>query len=96
MVRLPAPPHAVARFGDGSGRLVQMPAKAAKRRELLAFIAAQLPSRELSETEINAELREVHDDVAMVRRYLVDEGLVLRPEPGRYVVPPPPTDPAPA
>lgn len=42
---------------------------------------------ELPETEMNAVLRKIHDDVAVLRRYLVDYGFVDRPQTGRYLLP---------
>ncbi|NLG21910.1 MAG: DUF2087 domain-containing protein [Actinomycetales bacterium] len=64
-----------------------MPVKEPLRVQLLTWIASTLPAGDLAETEINAALRPLHDDVAMLRRYLVDYGLVERPEPGVYRVP---------
>lgn len=62
-----------------------MPVKEPLRRELMAWVATLLPAgRELPETEVNNLLRPVDDDVAMLRRYLVDYGLVERPRPGAY------------
>ena len=64
-----------------------MPVKPQLRLDLLTWIASTLPAgRELDETEINAHLRAIDDDVAMLRRYLVDHGLVERPLPGTYRV----------
>ncbi len=64
-----------------------MPVKPQLRLDLLTWIASTLPTdRELTETEINTHLRAVDDDVAMLRRYLVDHGLVERPVPGTYRV----------
>ncbi len=36
------------------------------------------------ETAVNNRLRPFSDDVAMLRRFLVDEGLLLRRSPGIY------------
>jgi hypothetical protein len=62
-----------------------MPVKEPLRRELMAWVASLLPTgRDLPETEVNNLLRPVDDDVAMLRRYLVDYGMVERPRPGTY------------
>lgn len=85
----PTPPADLARLFNKQGDLVSMPVKEPLRVQLLTWIASTLPEGELQESEINASLRPVHDDVAMLRRYLVDYGLVDRPQPGVYRVTPP-------
>jgi hypothetical protein len=71
-------------FVDPTGRIRALPARAAKRRLVLEYVAARLePDREYAEQEVNDILRELHDDVASLRRLLVDEGLVER-ETGVY------------
>ncbi len=84
----PAVSSSLQPFVDSSGRLIQMPKREKKRIEALQWVAAGLPRGvDKSETEMNAVLREVNDDVAMLRRYLVDYGFIDRPEPGRYRLP---------
>lgn len=83
----PTPPPDLARLFNKRGDLVSMPVKEPLRVQLLTWIASTLPDGNLQETEINAALRPLHDDVAMLRRYLVDYGLVERPEAGVYRVP---------
>lgn len=79
------PPPPLDRLFNGKGRLTQMPVREALRRELMAWVATLLPpGRDLPETEVNNLLRPVDDDVAMLRRYLVDYGMVQRPRPGTY------------
>lgn len=79
------PPPPLDRLYNGRGELTQMPVKAPVRREFLAWVASLLPAGEtLTEPEANAVLRQVDDDVATLRRYLVDDGLLERPEPGAY------------
>jgi hypothetical protein len=69
---------------DDDGRLLSMPAKQSKRRVLLDHLAQRFePGRHYSEAEVNALLRPVHDDVAALRRYLVEEGFLDR-EGGQY------------
>ena len=85
------PPPELARLFNKAGDLVSMPVKAPLRRQLLTWIASTLPTgADLSETEINACLRPIDGDVAMLRRHLIDHGLVERPEPGVYRVIPHP------
>jgi hypothetical protein len=65
-------------FFDGS-RLRQIPASRKKRvivlRRLLERFA---PGRSYPESEVNDLLREAHDDVATLRRELVDYGFMVR------------------
>lgn len=82
------PKGALAPFFDREGTMISMPRKEAKRIRLLEWLVTQLPpGARLTEVEMNAELRPIFDDVAMLRRYLVDYRLVERPEPGVYVIP---------
>ena len=86
----PPVPTVLRPFVDPEGRLIQMPKREQKRIEALRWVAASLPGpAEVGEVEVNALLRQFHDDVAMLRRYLVDYGLVERPSAGRYVLPTP-------
>jgi hypothetical protein len=56
-----------------------MPARRTRRLALLNHLAQRFePGEQYHETEVNRRLREVHDDVAMLRRYLVDEGFLDR------------------
>ncbi len=78
----------LAPFFDRDGVMISMPRKEAKRIKALEWLVTQLPpGARLTEVEMNAELRPIFDDVAMLRRYLVDYGMVQRPEPGVYVIP---------
>lgn len=62
-----------------------MPRRRAARRVVLAHCASLIePGVDHSETDVNNRLRPVDDDVAMLRRYLVEEGLLLRRSPGIY------------
>ena len=67
------------------GRIDQYPAHLSERRELLEWVVTRaLPEREvLSEPEINERLAPFTDDVATLRRYMVDAGLVFREPDGR-------------
>ncbi|MGB3685747.1 MAG: DUF2087 domain-containing protein [Ornithinimicrobium sp.] len=86
-----APPSAdLAPFFDRDGALIQLPRKQHRKIAVLEWLVTQLPAgARLSEVEMNARLRPIHDDVAVLRRYLVDFGFVLRPEPGIYITPEP-------
>ena len=71
-------------FFDADGRLVTVPARRGKRLVVLDHLAQRFePGERYSETEVNNRLREVHDDVAVLRRHLVDEGFLSR-EAGVY------------
>jgi hypothetical protein len=61
------------------GRLTQMPSRRSKRLAVLDYIAGSFePGQRYSEAEVNAALARFHDDVAMLRRYLVDDGFMDR------------------
>jgi hypothetical protein len=65
------------------GRLVEIPRAPALRLELLRHLAERFePGRSYREAEVNALLREVHDDHAALRRYLVDARLLGRDDDG--------------
>ena len=60
------------------GRIDHYPAKPASRLELLEWIAARLPEEDLAEKALGDRLAEFTADVATLRRYLVDAGLLER------------------
>jgi hypothetical protein len=62
------------------GRIDRYPANAADRRELLAWIvsAAIQPGEDLTERQVNERLLSYTEDVVLLRRYLVDFGLLQR------------------
>lgn len=69
----------LARFVDADGRIATMPAKQAKRRIVLEHVARRFePGRDYPEPEVNDILREVHDDHAALRRYLIESALLER------------------
>jgi hypothetical protein len=75
----------LSRFIDADGRLVAVPRRRSDRLIVYRHVAATIePGVEHDETAINAALRPFSDDVAMLRRYLVDEGFLLRRPPGLY------------
>jgi hypothetical protein len=66
------------------GRLVSIPAQHSKRRVVLDHLVRVFePGIRYPEREVNALLAVWHADVAALRRYLVDEGLLTR-EAGVY------------
>lgn len=66
------------------GRLVSIPAQYSKRRVVLDHLVRIFePGIRYPEREVNALLAVWHADVAALRRYLVDEGLLTR-EAGVY------------
>ena len=71
-------PADLARFFRGD-RLETMPRRAKDRAALLQYVASRFErDREYPEPEVNSELMAVADDVASLRRYLIDAGLLTR------------------
>lgn len=62
------------------GRITAYPANRAERRELLARIAEEVlaPGEQITERQVNERLLCYTDDVVLLRRYLVDFGLLRR------------------
>ena len=80
----PAEAAKVLRTFFRNGRLTAIPTSHSKRLVILDRLAQELePGVRYSEREVNALLRPFHDDVAALRRYLVDDGFVDR-EAGQY------------
>jgi hypothetical protein len=64
-----------------AGRLVRIPAKHRQRLIVLDHLAQRFEVGErFTERQVNATLRPLHDDVAALRRHLVDEGFLDRAE----------------
>ncbi len=77
--------QAVARLFDGP-RLLRIPTKRRRRTvALLELLSRFEPGRVYDEREVNDLLREAHEDVASLRRELVDYRYLER-EAGRYRV----------
>jgi excisionase family DNA binding protein len=73
------------RWFDGAGRLIRLPAQRRKRESVLRRIAGSFqPDRTYRERDVNAVLRQMHDDVATIRRELVAGKLLLRTPAGVY------------
>jgi hypothetical protein len=61
------------------GRLARMPARQGKRLVILRWLVERFaPGVSYSEPQINEMLAQVDPDYAMLRRYLVDAGLMQR------------------
>lgn len=72
------------------GAIDTYPANQAERRELLEWVVGRAirPGEVLDEREIGERLRPFHEDVAVLRRYLVDAGLLERTRSGTaYALP---------
>ena len=66
------------------GRLAVMPRSGLRRQIVLEHIVQQFePGQRYSEVEVNRLLRPIWDDVAALRRYLVDAALLDRKD-GEY------------
>ena len=66
------------------GRLTHIPAQRKKQQVILEKLAEEFePDHAYAEREVNQILVEFHDDVAALRRGLVDSGLMIR-ETGTY------------
>jgi len=75
--------HRLLRPFVRDGRLVRLPAKRARRRVVLEYLAQNLePGRRFPEREVDVVLRALCDggevDHVTLRRFLVDEGLLSR------------------
>ncbi|MFC9353078.1 DUF2087 domain-containing protein [Arthrobacter sp. NPDC057013] len=73
------PQTGVARFMR-LGRIDRYPANQTERRELLAWIAGETfePGEELTERRVNERLLSYTDDVVLLRRYMIDFGVLER------------------
>jgi len=66
------------------GRLVSIPVQRSKRRIILEELARTFEwGRIYPELEVNTLLKQLYDDVSSLRRYLIDEQIMMR-EHGRY------------
>ena len=65
-------------FFEGA-RLKEIPSNQVRREIVLRWLASRFdPGERLSESEVNRRLLRHHPDFAMLRRYLVDHGLLER------------------
>lgn len=72
------------RFLGADGRIDRYPATASQRRTLLAWVTARAiaPDEVLTEAAVNERLAPFSDDVAALRRHLVDGGFIERTRSG--------------
>lgn len=87
----PARPTGVDRFLRPDGRIDRYPSKAGERVELLAHVAERVlrPGEIVTERELTGRLERFADDVALLRRHLVDHGVVERtPSGSEYALAP--------
>jgi len=76
---LPAHDDAVLGIFMRDGRIVTMPAKRSRRLVLLNHVAQLFEvGVRYEEGEVDLRLRNLHDDYAALRRYLVDEDFLDR------------------
>lgn len=62
-----------------NGRIEQIPARMSRRRAVLEWLVLDFEAgRAYSEAMVNLIIGQRHPDVAALRRYLVDEGLMAR------------------
>jgi len=79
------PEDAVLRNFVRDGRIVTFPAKRSRRLVLLNHIAQLFEvGVRYQEGEVNLKLRNLHEDYAALRRYLVDEGFLSRDHGGYW------------
>lgn len=78
----------IKQFLDSSGKITQLPQKQKARRALLEYLIRKFdPSRTYSEREVNSICSQWHtfEDYFVLRRELVDHGLLCRERDGsRY------------
>jgi len=61
------------------GRLPNLPSKVNKWLVILRWIATKFePGKHYTEKQVNAILRDINEDYATVRRYLIDYGYMRR------------------
>ncbi|HEX9515874.1 MAG TPA: DUF2087 domain-containing protein [Streptosporangiaceae bacterium] len=76
---MPVHDDAVLRTYMRDGRIVTMPAKRSRRLVLLNHVAQLFEvGVQYEEGEVNLRLRNLREDYAALRRYLVDEGFLDR------------------
>ncbi|MFV0375181.1 DUF2087 domain-containing protein [Microbacterium sp.] len=87
----PAPSRrGIARFLRPDGRIDRYPTNVAERHDLLAHVAGRVlrPGEVIGERELGGRLAGFADDIAALRRHLVDAGLIERTRSGaEYALP---------
>lgn len=86
----------IAPFLDETGKIIQLPQRQKRRYEVLAYLADKFErDRDYTEREVNAVCDAWHTfgDFFLLRRELVDSGLMARERDGsRYWRPPAPPE----
>lgn len=74
------PKQGVERFLDDSGRIERYPKNQAERIQVLRMVAGKTMAHGqlLNEADLTQKLAEFTDDPVLLRRYLVDHGMLLR------------------
>jgi hypothetical protein len=73
-----------SRFFDADGRLIALPAKLSRRLAALDLVAQRfIPGVHYTEAEVNRELIGLYPDYVLLRRELIDAGLMDRAD-GMY------------
>lgn len=74
------PREGVNRFMDADGRIERYPKAHGERVALLRHVGARVlrPAEQLSELDLTIRLEEIAEDAVLLRRYLVDYGVVIR------------------
>lgn len=75
-----APKEGTDRFLDAAGRIDRYPKNLEERLGLLRAVAGKVMvhGQQLTEVELTARLAEFTDNPVLLRRYLVDHGMLLR------------------
>lgn len=62
------------------GKITQFPRKQSEREQLMRYVAAACFSggSKLTEAQVDEKISVYHEDTALIRRYLVDHGIVKR------------------
>lgn len=72
-------PTSFRTFTDSNGRITRLPVKLSKKRELSLWLSTLLePGRIYTEQEVNELFEAYVDDFALMRRMLVESGVVAR------------------
>lgn len=75
-----SPRTGINRFMDADGRIERYPKAYGERVALLRHVGAQVftPDEQLSESDLTIRLETIAEDAVLLRRYLVDYGVVVR------------------
>ena len=75
----------IDQFFNPDGSLKSIPARSAKKIEVLRKIAMSIkPEKIYPEKELNEELAKFHNDTASLRRYMIEFGIMERDKQSNY------------